>query len=66
MNDAMMLYAQQLRLLVDGYYHQELSMEDYRAQRKVIFDQIEKDFAANRPGAEQREMGGTDEPVPHV
>lgn len=41
MSDDMTIYSQQLRRLVDEYYHQQITVEDYRAQRKIIFDQIE-------------------------
>ena len=45
MSDGMTMYSQQLRRLVDEYYHQQISVEDYRTQRQMIFDQIEMEQA---------------------
>lgn len=43
----MTTYSQQLRHLVDEYYHHQMPLETYRAQRKLIFDQIESEYAAS-------------------
>ena len=45
MSNDMIKYAPQLRRLIDDYYHQQITVEDYKAQRKLIFDQIEKELA---------------------
>lgn len=34
-------FAVQLRKLVDDYYQQLISFEEYRRQRKLIFDEID-------------------------
>lgn len=47
MSADMATYSQQLRQLVDEYYHQQMPLELYRAQRKLILDQIESEYAAN-------------------
>lgn len=52
MNDDMIKYAQQLRRLVEGYYYQQMTAEEYRAQRKVIFDHIENEFAGGYSSSE--------------
>jgi len=41
MSDDMTMYSQQLRWLVDEYYHQQITVDEYHAQRKIIFDKIE-------------------------
>jgi hypothetical protein len=65
MNDVMIKYAQQLKRLVDDYYHQQVTAEDYRAQRKSIFDHIEQDLAGDKPGVEPRITATEDETTPH-
>lgn len=52
MNDDMIKYAQQLRRLVEGYYFQQMTVEEYRAQRKEIFDRIENEFAGGYSSSE--------------
>lgn len=52
MNTDMTTYSQQLRQLVDEYYHQQMPLETYRAQRKLIFDQIESEYAASTHSGE--------------
>lgn len=47
MGTDMTSYAQQLRQLVAEYYHQQMPFETYRAQRKLILDQIESEYAAS-------------------
>jgi hypothetical protein len=42
MSGDMAMFSQQLRWLVDEYYHQHISMSEYRAQRKNLFDNIEE------------------------
>ena len=61
MSDAMIKYAQQLRQLVNEYYHQQLTFDDYRAQRKIIFDHIEKELAGGNNGSELRQAALHDE-----
>lgn len=48
MSNAMLKYSQQLRRLIDDYYHQQLSVDEYRAQRKLIFDQIDSELVDRR------------------
>lgn len=57
----MINYSQQLRRLIDEYYHQQISVDDYRAQRKLIFDQIEKEFAGGNIGSEAMQAASLDE-----
>ena len=52
MNDDMIKYAQQLRRLVEDYYFQQMTAEEYRVQRKVIFDHIENEFAGGYSNSE--------------
>ena len=47
MSEGMTTYSQQLRQLVDEYCHQQMRLETYRAQRKVILDLIESEYAAS-------------------
>ncbi len=65
MSDDMTLYAQQLRWLVDEYYHQQITADDYRAQRKLIFDKIEMELAGGTIGSETQKTDSPDEPVTH-
>ena len=44
MSDDMTKYSQQLRQLVAEYYHQQMTVDAYRAQRKLILDEIEVQF----------------------
>ena len=57
----MIKYAQQLRRLIDEYYHQQLTFDDYRAQRKLIFDHIEKELAGGDNNREARKTTSLDE-----
>ena len=52
MSDDMIKYAQQLRRLVEDYYYQQMTADDYRAQRKLIFDHIENELAGGYSGVE--------------
>ena len=54
MSTDMTIYSQQLRQLVDEYYHQQMPLETYRAQRKLIFDQIESEYAASMHTSENQ------------
>lgn len=56
MSTDMTTYSQQLRQLVDEYYHQQMPLETYRAQRKLIFDQIESEYAANTHTGENQQI----------
>lgn len=49
MSDDMEKYSQQLRQLVDEYYHQQLTVEEYRAHRKLLFDEIEIQLVGSNP-----------------
>ncbi len=50
MNDEMKRYSQELRRLNDEYYHQQMTVDDYRALRKALFDNIEMEFVRNDDG----------------
>jgi hypothetical protein len=66
MSDDMIKYAQQLRRLIDDYYHQQLSPGDYRAQRKDIFDRIEKELAGGNVGSDPGRVVSLDESTSHT
>ena len=55
MSTEMAIYSQQLRQLVDEYYHHQMPLETYRAQRKLIFDQIESEYAASTHTGESQQ-----------
>lgn len=55
MSTDMTTYSQQLRQLVDEYYHHQMPLETYRAQRKLIFDQIESEYAASTQTGESQQ-----------
>lgn len=61
MSDDMIKYAQLLRRLIDEYYHQQITVDDYRAQRKLIFDQIEKESAGGNNSCEALKTASLDE-----
>ena len=61
MSDDMIKYAQQLRRLTDDYFHQQLSLGEYRAQRKDIFDHIEKELAGGGVGSDSGKAVSLDE-----
>ena len=42
MNDGSL--SEQLRHLASDYYHQRISFEQYRAQRKIILNKIDEEF----------------------
>lgn len=65
MSDGMIKYAQQLRRLIDDYYHQQLAPDDYRAQRKDIFDHIEKELAGGHGGSDPGKVVSLDESTSH-
>lgn len=56
MNADMEKYSQQLRQLVDEYYHQQMPLDAYRAQRKLILDQIESEYAASTHNSEGQQV----------
>jgi len=37
-------YAEQIRRLSNDYYHNHLGFDEYRAQRKVYLDKIDREF----------------------
>lgn len=37
-------YIEKLRRLVDDYYYQQISFEEYRRQRKFLLDEIDGKF----------------------
>lgn len=61
MSDDMIKYSQPLRRLIEEYYHQQITVDDYRAQRTLIFDQIEKEFAGGNIGSEAMQPASLDE-----
>lgn len=61
MSADMTTYSQQLRQLVDEYYHHQMPLETYRAQRKLIFDQIESEYAASTHNTEKQQIAEQDE-----
>lgn len=61
MSEDMEKYSQQLRQLVEEYYQQQLSFEEYRAQRKLIFDQIESEYAASNQAGENQQSATMNE-----
>jgi hypothetical protein len=65
MSDDMRIYSQQLRQLVDEYYHQQISVDVYHAQRKLIFDKIEMEQAGDSGSSETRKKESLMEPTPH-
>jgi hypothetical protein len=65
MSDDMTMYSQQLRWLVDEYYRQQITVDDYRAQRKMIFDQIEMALAGGNSNSEVSTTTSLDEPTTH-
>lgn len=52
----MTTFSQQLRQLVDEYYHHQMPLETYRAQRKLILDQIESQYAASTHNGETQQV----------
>lgn len=38
-----------LRNLSNDYYHNHISFEDYRIQRKIILDKIDEEFNGTQP-----------------
>lgn len=56
MSEDMSTYSQQLRQLVDEYYQHQMPLETYRAQRKLILDQIESQYAASTHSGENQQV----------
>ena len=44
MRDGLERYSQQLRQMVDDYYHGQLTFPEYVAQRKAVLDRIEEEL----------------------
>lgn len=61
MSEEMEKYSQQLRQLVDGYYHQQMSADAYHAQRKMILDQIENEFIVSTQSSDTPVNASLDE-----
>lgn len=66
MSDPMLKYSQQLRRLIDDYYHQQLSADEYRAQRKLIFDQLESEMTGRSSSSETAKVTSLDESTSHI
>lgn len=64
MSDDMIKYAQQLRRLVEDYYYQQLTADEYRAQRKLIFDHIENELAGGYSSGEAGQTATEGESAP--
>lgn len=43
MSQVLEKYSQQLRQVVDDYYHNQMTLEEYRTQRNIILDSIENE-----------------------
>jgi hypothetical protein len=56
MNTDIRKYSQQLQRLTNEHYQQLTSFEEYRAQRKMLLDQLE---AEAMPGGEERTAGAS-------
>lgn len=57
-------YSQQLRRLVHEYYRQQITLDDYLAQRKLIFDHIESELAGGNN--EVCKTAALDESISHT
>jgi hypothetical protein len=58
-------YTLQLRRLIEDYYHQQLTVDEYRARRKLIFDAIERESAGGESSGEARKATSMDESTSH-
>lgn len=47
-------YSQHLRQLVDDYYRQHMTLFEYRAERKILFDAIESESGDSSNDARKR------------
>jgi hypothetical protein len=65
MSDDLTMYSQQLRWLVDEYYRQQITVDEYRAQRKIIFDNIEMESAGGNSSGESLKADSPDATSPH-
>lgn len=45
MSSVLEKYSAQLRQVVDDYYHNQMTLSEYRAQRNIILDCIEIEIA---------------------
>lgn len=50
-------YSEQLRQILDDYYHNQISLEDYRAQRKFVLDSIEHELAGADSDEDRKDSG---------
>lgn len=48
-------YSQQLRQIVDDYFHGQLTLPEYVAQRKLVLDHIEDGLKSGSSDEMQRE-----------
>ena len=44
-----------LRILSSDFYHNRIDLDEYRAQRKIILDKIEKEFNGGETSESARE-----------
>jgi hypothetical protein len=65
MSDDLTMYSQQLRWLVDEYYRQQITVDEYRAQRKIIFDNIEMESTGGNSNGESLKADSPDASSPH-
>lgn len=47
-------YSEQLRQIVERYYYRQITLQDYRAQRKIVFDCIEREWIGS--GNDERQQ----------
>lgn len=57
-------YALPLRRLVEEYYHRQMSLDEYRLQRKRILDQLEMELAGNAGTPEARRTASPEPSMP--
>ena len=46
-------HASLLKSLIDDYYHDQLSFDEYRSQRRALLDQIDQQWNGVMPGKKQ-------------
>lgn len=55
MRNDMNRYSQQLRQIVDDYFHGQLTVQEYVAQRKIVLDRIEDGLTSGASDEAHRE-----------
>lgn len=60
MSGEMKKYSLELRRLNGEYYHQQMTVDDYRALRKAIFDNLEMEFVRSYDSGDGRETSSLD------